>query len=71
MDNERIEYYARAKTADNMWATVNILDLDERSFRRLILRKVGPSIGLMGVKCGEESKPYRTGLLKEETGDDE
>lgn len=43
MDNRYLEVFVRAKTSDGRWVSVNAADLDERSFRLLILHKLAES----------------------------
>jgi len=37
-NDDRARVYVRARTGDDRWASVNVLDLDDRSFRVFVLR---------------------------------
>ena len=63
---EEIEIYVRAQDPNGIWVTCNALDLDEESFKRLILDKLNQAEILFGLSTGKAKIPYRCTKTKEE-----
>lgn len=59
---ENYEVFVRAKTSDNRWATVSAFDLDDRSFRQLVMHRLVEAGLLTGMKVKDE--PLTTPLTK-------
>lgn len=59
--------YVRAKTADGRWASVDAADLDERSFREFVLRKLNEAEIVFSVTGNPPE--YSTALTKEQIED--
>lgn len=59
------DVFVRAKTSDDRWASVNVVDLDERSWRRFIASKLCEAGILCGIIEGDET-PLATPLTKEQ-----
>ena len=58
---QRIEVYVRARTPKGRWVSANALDLNEDSFRRLLLRKMVEAGMLVGVRVPDVEEPiYET-----------
>lgn len=64
------EVFIRAKTADDRWASVNAIDLDERSFKILTMSTLAELGGLVGLAVDDVKYELRTPLTKAEAEDD-
>ena len=62
--------FVRAKTSDDRWASVDIVDLDERSFRRFIVSQMVGHELLCGMGDSNH-RPLTTPLTKAEVERDE
>lgn len=59
------DVFVRAKTSDECWASVNVVDLDERSWRRFIANHLCNAGILCGTIDGDDS-PLTTSLTRDE-----
>ncbi len=58
--------YIRAKTSDDRWTTVDILQLDERSFRVFVAIRMSQAGMVIGLKEEMEKFELRTPFTKEQ-----
>lgn len=65
---QRGQVFIRAKTSDDRWASVDVLDLDEESFKRFVLTKLVEFgyVCAVGLTKDAQEIPYTTPLTKEE-----
>jgi hypothetical protein len=62
----KADVFVRARTSDGAWAAINALDLDERSFRQLILNRLAEAGLFAQLRTEGEAEPLTTALTKEQ-----
>lgn len=62
------DVFVRAKTSDERWASVNAADLDERSFRSLVLDRMAEA-GMFCAVQVDAARTLRTPLTKQQADD--
>lgn len=64
-----LEVFVRAQTSDDRWASVNAADLDERSFRLLILDRLAAAGLFVAVNTDDKRLDLRTPLTNQQPED--